>query len=597
MATLLEVRNLVTEFRSDIYDVKAVNDVSFTVHKGRTLGIVGESGSGKSVTSLSVMRLIQTPPGQITGGQVLFHEDNGTVTDLLKISEETMRTYRGNKIAMIFQEPMTSLNPVFTCGDQIIEAIRLHQRVSKDEARMRTLKLLKEVQLPRPESMMTSYPHQLSGGQKQRVMIAMAMSCNPSLLIADEPTTALDVTVQATILDLMRQLQQQHGMSMMFITHDLGVIAEIADDVIVMYKGKIVETGTVQEIFENPQHPYTKGLLACRPRLDKKLKILPTVRDFMDETETGEISVRSQTSVDALLHELEFSPTEIADRNSRLAQMKPLLDVQDLQVYFPIKSGVFGRTAGHVKAVDGITFNVKPGETLGLVGESGCGKTTTGRAVLRLVEPTGGNVMFDGKDVRSLSSADLKNLRKDFQIIFQDPYSSLNPRLSVGSAIMEVLTVHNIGANDAERKEHVLYLLDKVNLLPRHFSNYPHEFSGGQRQRICIARALALKPKLLICDESVSALDVSVQAQVLNLLVDLRDEFKLTYIFISHDLSVVKFISDRIAVMNAGRIVEMDTSNELYAQPKDDYTRRLIHAIPTGSLEAIRARTKERPRA
>ena len=597
MATLLEVRNLVTEVRSDIYDVKAVNDVSFTVHKGRTLGIVGESGSGKSVTSLSVMRLIQTPPGQITGGQVLFHEDNGTVTDLLKISEETMRTYRGNKIAMIFQEPMTSLNPVFTCGDQIIEAIRLHQRVSKDEARMRTLKLLKEVQLPRPESMMTSYPHQLSGGQKQRVMIAMAMSCNPSLLIADEPTTALDVTVQATILDLMRQLQQQHGMSMMFITHDLGVIAEIADDVIVMYKGKIVETGTVQEIFENPQHPYTKGLLACRPRLDKKLKILPTVRDFMDETETGEISVRSQTSVDALLHELEFSPTEIADRNSRLAQMKPLLDVQDLQVYFPIKSGVFGRTAGHVKAVDGITFNVKPGETLGLVGESGCGKTTTGRAVLRLVEPTGGNVMFDGKDVRSLSSADLKNLRKDFQIIFQDPYSSLNPRLSVGSAIMEVLTVHNIGANDAERKEHVLYLLDKVNLLPRHFSNYPHEFSGGQRQRICIARALALKPKLLICDESVSALDVSVQAQVLNLLVDLRDEFKLTYIFISHDLSVVKFISDRIAVMNAGRIVEMDTSNELYAQPKDDYTRRLIHAIPTGSLEVIRARTKERPRA
>lgn len=597
MATLLEVRNLVTEFRSDIYDVKAVNDVSFTVHKGRTLGIVGESGSGKSVTSLSVMRLIQTPPGQITGGQVLFHEDNGTVTDLLKISEETMRTYRGNKIAMIFQEPMTSLNPVFTCGDQIIEAIRLHQRVSKDEARTRTLKLLKEVQLPRPESMMTSYPHQLSGGQKQRVMIAMAMSCNPSLLIADEPTTALDVTVQATILDLMRQLQQQHGMSMMFITHDLGVIAEIADDVIVMYKGKIVETGTVQEIFENPQHPYTKGLLACRPRLDKKLKILPTVRDFMDETETGEISVRSQTSVDALLHELEFSPTEIADRNSRLAQMKPLLDVQDLQVYFPIKSGVFGRTAGYVKAVDGITFNVKPGETLGLVGESGCGKTTTGRAVLRLVEPTGGNVMFDGKDVRSLSSADLKNLRKDFQIIFQDPYSSLNPRLSVGSAIMEVLTVHNIGANDAERKEHVLYLLDKVNLLPRHFSNYPHEFSGGQRQRICIARALALKPKLLICDESVSALDVSVQAQVLNLLVDLRDEFKLTYIFISHDLSVVKFISDRIAVMNAGRIVEMDTSNELYAQPKDDYTRRLIHAIPTGSLEVIRARTKERPRA
>ncbi|MCX6140731.1 MAG: ABC transporter ATP-binding protein [Candidatus Kapabacteria bacterium] len=595
MAPLLEVRNLVTEFRSDVYDVKAVNDVSFTVHKGRTLGIVGESGSGKSVTSLSVMRLIQTPPGRITGGKVLFHEDDASVTDLLKISEEKMRTYRGNKIAMIFQEPMTSLNPVFTCGDQIIEAIRLHQKVSKEEARVRTLHLLNEVKLPRPETMMKSYPHQLSGGQKQRVMIAMAMSCNPSLLIADEPTTALDVTVQATILDLMRNLQRDHGMSMMFITHDLGVIAEIADDVIVMYKGKIVESGTVQEIFENPQHPYTKGLLACRPRLDKKLKILPTVRDFMDESETGEITVRSQESVDALVHQLEFSREEIAIRNASLAQAKPLLDVTDLQVYFPIKSGIFGRTTGNVKAVDGITFNVKPGETLGLVGESGCGKTTTGRAILRLVEPTDGTVMFDGKDVRGLNHSELTSTRKDFQIIFQDPYSSLNPRLSVGSAIMEALTVHKIGANDAERKEHVLYLLDKVNLLPRHFSNYPHEFSGGQRQRICIARALALKPKLLICDESVSALDVSVQAQVLNLLVDLRDEFKLTYIFISHDLSVVKFISDRIAVMNAGKIVEMDTSNELYDHPKDDYTRRLINAIPTGTLEAIRARMSAQP--
>jgi len=597
MEPLLQVQNLVTEFRSDIYDVKAVNDVSFTVDKGRTLGIVGESGSGKSVTSLSVMRLIQTPPGMITGGKVLFHEDDGSVTDLLAISEENMRSYRGNKIAMIFQEPMTSLNPVFTCGNQIIEAIRLHQHVSKEVARERTLHLLKEVQLPRPEQMMTSYPHQLSGGQKQRVMIAMAMSCNPSLLIADEPTTALDVTVQATILDLMRSLQRLHNMAMMFITHDLGVIAEIADDVIVMYKGKIVETGTVQEIFENPQHPYTKGLLACRPRLDKKLKILPTVRDFMDETELGEITVRLQSSVDELVQGLEFSAEEIATRNAALASMKPLLDVRNLEVHFPIKAGVFGRTVGHVKAVDGISFSVKPGETLGLVGESGCGKTTTGRAVLRLVEPTGGDVTFNGHNVRTLTPTQLKALRKDFQIIFQDPYSSLNPRLSVGSAIMEVLNVHNIGANEKERKEHVLYLLDKVNMLPRHFNNYPHEFSGGQRQRICIARALALKPKLLICDESVSALDVSVQAQVLNLLVSLRDEFKLTYIFISHDLSVVKFISDRIAVMNAGRIVEMNTSNELYASPKEEYTRGLINAIPTGSLESIRARVTERPLA
>jgi peptide/nickel transport system ATP-binding protein len=590
MQPLLEVRNLVTEFRSDVYDVKAVNNVSFTVHKGRTLGIVGESGSGKSVTSLSAMRLIPSPPGRITGGEIIFHEADGTTTDLLKISEEQMRSYRGNRLAMIFQEPMTSLNPVFTCGDQIIEAIKLHQKVSVEEARSRTLQLLNEVKLPRPEQMMTSYPHQLSGGQKQRVMIAMAMSCNPDLLIADEPTTALDVTVQATILDLMRQLQREHNMAMMFITHDLGVIAEIADDVIVMYKGRIVEQGPVLQIFEDPQHPYTKGLLACRPRLDRKLKILPTVRDFMEESESGEITARTRESVDERIDEVSFSAQEISDRNARLAAEAPLLDVRNLEVHFPIKSGFFGRTSGVVKAVDDITFNVKPGETLGLVGESGCGKTTTGRAVLRLVEPTGGQVMFDGKDVRALGASDLKKMRRDFQIIFQDPYSSLNPRLSVGSAIMEVLTVHGIGDNEKERKEHVMYLLDKVNLLPRHFSNYPHEFSGGQRQRICIARALALKPKLLICDESVSALDVSVQAQVLNLLVSLRDEFKLTYIFISHDLSVVKFISDRIAVMNAGKIVEMNTSNELYEAPHDPYTRKLIDAIPTGTLEVIRSR-------
>lgn len=594
---LLEVRNLVTEFTSDQHTVKAVNDVSFTVHKGRTLGIVGESGSGKSVSSLSVMRLIQTPPGRIAGGQALFHEADGSITDLLTLPEEKMRSYRGNRIAMIFQEPMTSLNPVFTCGDQIIEAIRLHQNVGVEEARTRALALLNEVKLPRPEVMMTSYPHQLSGGQKQRVMIAMAMSCNPDLLIADEPTTALDVTVQATILDLMRQLQKKHNMSMMFITHDLGVIAEIADDVIVMYKGKIVEQGSVEQIFADPQHPYTKGLLACRPRLDKKLKILPTVRDFMDEAEDGTITERSHDNVDAVVHQLEFSQAEIDARNQQLQTISPLLEVKDLEVHFPIKSGLLGRTSGYVKAVDGISFDVKPGETLGLVGESGCGKTTTGRAVLRLIEPTGGTVMFDRQDVRALNARDLKTLRRDFQIIFQDPYSSLNPRLSVGSAITEVLKVHGLGENDKDRKDQVLYLLDKVNLLPRHFNNYPHEFSGGQRQRICIARALALKPKLLICDESVSALDVSVQAQVLNLLVSLREEFKLTYIFISHDLSVVKFISDRIAVMNAGKIVEMDVSNAIYAQPKQEYTRNLIEAIPLGTIEEIRRRQADRSAA
>jgi peptide/nickel transport system ATP-binding protein len=590
MDVLLDVRNLVTEFRSDIYNVKAVNDVSFQVGRGRTLGIVGESGSGKSVTSLSVMRLIPDPPGRITGGSILFHEAGKQAVDLVKLPEEEMRRYRGNRISMIFQEPMTSLNPVFTCGDQIIEAITLHQKVSKQEARERALQLMKEVQLPRPESMMTSYPHQLSGGQKQRVMIAMAMSCNPALLIADEPTTALDVTVQATILDLMRDLQRKHQMSMMFITHDLGVIAEIADDVIVMYKGKIVEAGPVLQIFEDPKHPYTKGLLACRPRMDTKLKVLPTVRDFMDETEDGSIIERPHANVATTVSELSFSADELAARVAMLDAKAPLLSVRNLEVHFPIRSGLFGKTTGMVKAVDGVSFDVKPGETLGLVGESGCGKTTTGRAILRLVEPTGGTVMFDGKDVRGLSAKDLKQTRKDFQIIFQDPYSSLNPRLSVGSAIMEVLSVHGIGANEKERREHVQYLLNKVNLLPRHFNNYPHEFSGGQRQRICIARALALKPKLLICDESVSALDVSVQAQVLNLLVNLRDEFNLTYIFISHDLSVVKFISDRIAVMNAGNIVEMGPGAKLYDDPQNDYTRRLIGAIPLGTLDVIKRR-------
>ncbi len=597
METLLNVKGLTTEFRTEGAVVKAVNNVSFSVGKGRTLGIVGESGSGKSVTSLSVMRLIQSPPGKIVSGSVCFTEADGTVTDLLQLSEDSMRAYRGNRIAMIFQEPMTSLNPVFTCGNQIIEAIRLHQKVDKQTATRCALELLNEVQLPRPEHMLRSYPHQLSGGQKQRVMIAMAMSCNPDLLIADEPTTALDVTVQATILDLMRRLQRTHGMSMMFITHDLGVIAEIADDVIVMYKGKIVEQGPVEQIFTNPQHPYTKGLLACRPRLDTKLKVLPTVLDFMVEDDAGNITERTADNPDALVHQLKFSEIEIQQRNDAFNTVPPILSVNDLKVHFPIRSGLLGRITGWVRAVDGVSFSVRPAETLGLVGESGCGKTTTGRAVLRLVEPTGGTVMFKDRDVRALGPAELKALRKDFQIIFQDPYSSLNPRLSVGNAISEVLRVHGIGSSDKERKEQVLYLLDKVNLLPRHYNNYPHEFSGGQRQRICIARALALKPSLLICDESVSALDVSVQAQVLNLLVSLRDEFKLTYIFISHDLSVVKFISDRIAVMNAGKIEEIGVAQNIYHSPASEYTRGLIDAIPLGTVEDIRKRRAERDAA
>ncbi len=580
---LLQVKNLITEFRSEERTHQAVQDISFSVERGKTLGIVGESGSGKSVTSLSVMRLIPDPPGRIIQGEILFTEQDGSQTDLLSLPEDKMRKYRGNQISMIFQEPMTSLNPVIKCGQQIMEAIILHENISKEEARHRVLQLMKEAQLPRPEAMIDQYPHQLSGGQKQRVMIAMAMSCNPSLLIADEPTTALDVTVQATILDLMRDLQKKHNMGMMFITHDLGVVSEIADDIIVMYKGKIVEQGSVQDIFQNPQHPYTKGLLACRPRLDKKLHILPTVRDFMDENPDGSITAKSlaHVSIDEVVEHNIVSEEQINKRNEELSALRPLLTVDNLKVYFPMRnSGLFGNSSEMVKAVDGISFDVKPGETLGLVGESGCGKTTTGRAILRLVEPTDGSIMFKGQDIRSLSKHELKGLRKNFQIIFQDPYSSLNPRLSVGSAIMEVLNVHKVLDNEKQRKEYVLYLLDKVNLEPYHFSNYPHEFSGGQRQRICIARALALKPEFLICDESVSALDVSVQAQVLNLLVQLREEFKLTYIFISHDLSVVKFISDRIAVMNAGSIIEIGNARDIYENPQQEYTQRLIDAIP-----------------
>lgn len=586
---MLEVRNLTTEFETESGTVRAIENVSLKLERGKTLGIVGESGSGKSVTSLSIMRLIPMPPGKITSGEILFTPSDGPTQDLLKLSHEEMYHYRGNRISMIFQEPMTSLNPVFTCGFQVAETIMLHQNVTKAEAKQRTIELFNEVKLPRPENIFNSYPHQISGGQKQRVMIAMAMSCKPDLLIADEPTTALDVTVQLTILELMRELQQKNNMGMMFITHDLGVIAEIADDVIVMYKGKIVEQGSVLEIFGNPQHPYTKGLLACRPRLDKKFKILPTVSDFMDEQADGSI-VEKNISVSEKIEEVIISQDETDSRNKSLQSRDTLLSVNNLKVYFPITKGVFSTVAGYVKAVDDVSFDVKPGETLGLVGESGCGKTTIGRALLRLVNPTGGQVLFDGKDVSKYSSSNLKDLRKDLQIIFQDPYASLNPRIAVGNAIMEGLQIHNIMSNDKERKEYVLDLMNKVGLLKRHFDNYPHEFSGGQRQRVCIARALALKPKFIVCDESVSALDVSVQAQVLNLLTSLREEFNLTYIFISHDLSVVKFLSDRIAVMNAGKIEEIGYANDIYENPTREYTQKLIEAIPHGTLEGIKQR-------
>ncbi len=586
--TLLEVKNLVTEFRTEDETVKAVNDISFTLSRGETIGIVGESGSGKSVTSLSLMRLIPNPPGKITGGQIIYHSKTKGPIDIVTLSEKEMQQLRGNEIAMIFQEPMTSLNPVYTCGDQVMEAILLHQQVSKKEAKVLTIALFKKVQLPRPENIFDSYPHQISGGQKQRVMIAMAMSCQPNILIADEPTTALDVTVQATILDLMLKLQREHNMGILFITHDLGVIAELADKVVVMYKGKIVEQGSVMDIFANPKHPYTKGLLACRPPLNKRLQWLPTVADFMQTSENGEL-IESKQSVSQVTEKLVVSAGEREEAHKKLYAKEPILQIKNLKTYFPIKKGIFGKAKDFVKAVDDVSFDVYPGETLGLVGESGCGKTTLGRTILRLIEPTGGEIVFNGINITNLDTKKMRDLRKDIQIIFQDPYSSLNPRITIGQAIMEPMQVHGILENDKARKARVVELLQRVNMNESHFYRYPHEFSGGQRQRICIARALALKPKFIICDESVSALDVSVQAQVLNLLNELKREFDFTYIFISHDLSVVKFMSDRMIVMNNGKIEEMGDADAIYNNPKTAYTKNLITAIPKGQLEDIKA--------
>ncbi|WP_414587562.1 ABC transporter ATP-binding protein [Scytonema sp. PCC 10023] len=620
--TILDVRNLQVEYSGDTKIVKAVDGISFELNRGETLGIVGESGSGKSVTSLAIMGLIQNP-GRVSGGEIWFRpQENSPPINLAQLPSEQIQVHRGGDIAMIFQEPMSSLNPVYTIGFQITEAILRHQNVSASEARRLAIAGLQEVKLlpsdealrqqyletwkhtsfgsstpneqkiaqlvkEHKEAILERYPHQLSGGQLQRVMIAMAISCNPLVLIADEPTTALDVTVQATILDLLRELQQRREMAMIFITHDLGLISEIADKVAVMYRGKIVEYNSADQIFANPQHPYTKGLVACRPTLNRRPHKLLTVSDYMnvEETPTGDLLIQAKQPEQPV----EVTTQEINQRLQILEQQQPLLQVRELKVGFPVK-GVFGGTKRYFMAVNNVSFDVKKGETLGLVGESGCGKTTLGRTLIRLIEPMGGQILFEGQDITNLKGKPLQQLRREMQIIFQNPFSALDPRFKVGEAIMEPLVIHSIGKTKQQRRERVAYLLERVGLTVDAMNRYPHQFSGGQRQRICIARSLALNPKFIICDESVSALDVSVQAQVLNLLKELQDEFGLTYIFISHDLSVVKFMSDRILVMNRGEIVEQGTAESIYREPKEEYTQKLIASIPTGSAERVRQR-------
>lgn len=604
MTTVIDVRNLQTWFHIDRGVVKAVDDVSFRIEPGHTLGVVGESGSGKSVTSLSIMRLLAAT-AQVHSGSISF-----LGRDLIGLPEREMRKIRGAEISMIFQEPMSSLNPVHQVGHQVMEAIVQHQKVNKAEARERTIQLFEEVGIPDPESRLAYHPHQMSGGQKQRVMIAMALSCNPSLLIADEPTTALDVTIQKQILDLIRELRDQRQMAVLFITHDLGVIAEIADHVIVMYQGKVMEQGNVLDLYENPRHPYTKGLLACRPRLDSPYKRLPTVSDYMDTVRhtDGEIEITEKTMTKEradyfrnhgrgrLLHPkhqlkefgFEDDPGSLGREAVSIdTGQAPLVSVRNLEVHFPVRRGVMMRTAGCVRAVDGITFDVYRGQTLGLVGESGCGKTTTGRALLRLVRATSGTMHFDGLDIDTLSRTELRQLRNRMQIIFQDPYGSMNPRMTVQAALSEPMSLHGIGRSRRDRVDRAVSLLEEVGLLTEHLGRYPHEFSGGQRQRICIARALAVEPEFIVCDESVSALDVSVQAQVLNLLNHLQESRGLTYIFISHDLSVVKFMADMMAVMKDGRFVEFGPSEAIYRNPREDYTRELIAATPCDDLDHI----------
>ncbi len=570
---LLSVESLTVSFANAASSV--VDQVSFTLAAGETLGIVGESGSGKTLTALSVMGL--TPPNAQLRGRLWYRDSSMDPVDLLTLTPVQMRQYRGDRLAMIFQEPMSTLNPVYTCGYQIRETIRANERVSDAEAHQRTLALFEEVQLS--PSLVERYPFQLSGGQMQRVGIAAAIACNPRILLADEPTTALDVTVQAEVLNLLRQLQSQRSMAMIFITHDLGILAEVADRILVMYQGQVVEQGSAAALLRRPQHPYTQGLLACRPVLDRRLKRLPTIDDYLNTQDPNRSVDGSLTPILTLQ---EYTETELTQRIQSLQQRSPLLAVQHLKTYFPVKAGVFQIKVGDFKAVDDVSFEIYPGETLGLVGESGCGKTTLARTILRLVDATSGEIIFDGDDLTTLKGERLRRIRRDIQLIFQDPFSSLDPRMSVGDAVMEPMVLHGIGRTQADRQSQAQDLFRKVGLDPSWLKRMPHEFSGGQRQRICIARALAPEPRLVICDEAVSALDVSVQAQVLNLLKQLQEDLDLTYLFISHDLAVVKFMSDRILVMNRGRIEEVGTADTIYRDSQSAYTRQLIAAVPKG---------------
>jgi len=551
--------------------INVVSEISYDLQKGETLGIVGESGSGKSVSSMAVMGLNRFSGGKITEGKIIFDSPTLGKVDLVALPEKDFRKIRGKEISMIFQEPMTALNPVLRCGDQVKEVLQIHTKLSVELIEKKVLELFELVKLPRPAKLMNAYPHEISGGQKQRVVIAMAMACDPLLIIADEPTTALDVTVQASILDLLKELQRTKGTSIIFISHDLGVIGEVADKVLVMYRGEIKEQQNVVDLFKNPQHPYTKGLLACRPTLDITSTRLLTIEDVI----AGKTLVEAEPKKENINEALQ-------------------LVVEGLCTWFPLKKKLFSNKVEYVKAVDEVSFEVRKGETLGLVGESGCGKTTLGRTVMRLEDSIAGKITFEGRDITHLKGRELKALRKDIQIIFQDPYASLNPRMTIEQTLIEPMKVNKVLSSYSERKDRAIYLLEKVGLSEDHLQRYPHEFSGGQRQRINIARTLTLSPKLIICDESVSALDVSVQAQVLNLLNDLKDEFGFTYIFISHDLSVVKFISDRIIVMNKGRIEEEGEALEIYRNPKSAYTKSLIDAIPTGELDRIIAIQKEK---